>query len=239
MSLICFKTRFPSWPMIKMNRPRINYKTNMQQRKFSEKLFVMETIRDLDEAIDQICEAMSEEEKVDPFAEDLSPYFGILWPAAEALSIFLSENSILVKNKKVLELGCGLGYPSMMATHLGGHVLATDYHPDVEFFFHRNCQHSVLQCDYKRFNWRETEEDIGLFDVVMGSDILYESKHAKEVARGLLRFVKPGGIILLADPGRAYLQNFITAMNELGYSEEFHSISVKEKDIFLFKFLID
>lgn len=127
----------------------------------------------------------------------------------------------------------------MTATHLGAKVLTTDYHPDVEFFFKRNCTHSVIECEYKRFNWREEKEDIGLFDVVMGSDILYESKHAKEVALGLLRFVKPNGIVLLADPGRAYLQNFINAMNELGYREELVPITIKDKDIFLFKFSIN
>lgn len=222
-----------------MRPVHINYKTNIQQRRFDHKLFIFETIRNLDEAIDQICEAMSETQKLDPFAEDLSPYFGVLWPAAEGLAQYLYDHPELVKKKSVLELGCGLGFPAMMATHLGGKVLATDFHPDVETFFLRNCRHSVIECDYKRFNWRESEEQIGLFDVVMGSDILYESKHAKEVALGLVRFVKKGGIVLLADPGRAYLQNFVSAMNELGYKEELVPITVNDKDIFLLKFLID
>jgi predicted nicotinamide N-methyase len=222
-----------------MKSKPIDYKTIIQQRRFENKLFVMETIRDLDEAIDQICEAMSDDEKLDPFAEDLSPYFGILWPAAEGLSQYLFENPDLVKKKTVLELGSGLGYPSMMATYLGGKVLTTDYHPDVEEFFKRNCRHSVIECEYKRFNWREKTEDIGVYDVVMGSDILYESKHPKEVAQGLLRFVKKGGVVLLADPGRAYLQNFVNAMNELGYREELVPITIKDKDIFLFKFEIN
>ncbi len=217
----------------------INYITNMKNKKFPNKVFILETIRDLDEAIDQICDQMSEDEKLDPFAEDLSPYFGVLWPAAEGLSNYLYDHPTLVKKKTVLELGCGLGYPSLMATFLGAKVLATDYHPDVEFFFKRNCRHSVIECAYQRFNWRETTEDIGQFDVVIGSDILYESKHAKEVAMGLLRFVKPGGVILLADPGRAYLQNFVHAMNELGYAEELIPTSVEKNDIFILKFQIN
>jgi len=208
----------------------------MQQRQLGEKLYVMEAIRSLDEAIDQVCEVLTDEEQKDPFAEDLCPYFGILWPAAEALSIYLNQNPKLIKNKTILELGCGLGYPSLVATHLGAKVLATDFHPDVEEYFQRNCRHSNMSCDYQRLNWREDKKDIGLFDIVMGSDVLYESKHASEVVKGLIRFLKPGGKILLSDPGRNYLQPFLEAMKLQGYAEESELIPVKDKEVFVFLF---
>ena len=215
---------------------KINYKTLIQQRSLGNKLYVMEAIRSLDEAIDQICEVLTNEEQKDPFAEDLCPYFGILWPAAEALSIYLNQHSELVKNKSILELGCGLGYPSLVATHLAAKVLATDFHPDVEEYFLRNCQHSNMSCKYMRLNWREDKQDIGLFDIVMGSDVLYESKHASEVAKGLLRFLKPGGKILLSDPGRNYLQPFLEAMKNEGFAEESELITIKDKEVFVFLF---
>lgn len=197
----------------------------------------METIRNLDEAIDQICDALTPEEQKDPFAEDLCPYFGILWPAAEALAIYLNDHPEIVRNKTVLELGCGLGYPSIVASHLGGKVLATDFHPDVEEYFKRNCRHSVVQCDYQRLNWREDRSDLGLYDVVMGSDVLYESKHPSEVAQGLAKFLAPGGTIILSDPGRSYLQQFVTAMTNEGFRNELIPHTVNDKDIFVFKFL--
>lgn len=219
-----------------MRQIKVHYKTLNQPRQLGDKLYIMEAIRSLDEAIDQVCEVLTDEEQKDPFAEDLCPYFGILWPAAEGLSIYLNEHSELVKDKTVLELGCGLGYPSLVATHLGGKVLATDFHPDVEEYFLRNCRHSNLTCDYLRLNWREDKQDIGLFDIVMGSDVLYESKHASEVVKGLIRFLKPGGKILLSDPGRNYLQPFLEAMKNEGFSEESELISVKDKEVFVFLF---
>jgi ETFB lysine methyltransferase len=219
-----------------MRSIKVNYRTQIQQRKLNNKVFVMEVIRSLDEAIDLLCESLSEEEQKDPFAEDLCPYFGILWPAAEALSMYLADHSELVRNKSVLELGCGLGFPSMVASHLGGKVLATDFHPDVEEYFQRNCRHSVISCDYLRLNWREDKKDIGLFDVVMGSDVLYESKHPLEIVKGLTKFLKPNGTIILSDPGRNYLQQFITAMRSEGYKDELIPITVEDKDVFVFKF---
>ena len=215
---------------------KVQYKTLIQQRRLGDKLYVMETIRSLDEAIDQVCEVLTDEEQKDPFAEDLCPYFGILWPAAEALSIFLNDNPSLIKDKTILELGCGLGYPSLVSTHLGAKVLATDFHPDVEEYFKRNCLHSNLTCDYLRLNWREDKKDIGLFDIVMGSDVLYESKHASEVVKGLIRFLKPGGKILLSDPGRNYLQPFLEAIKSEGFTEESELISVQDKEVFVFLF---
>jgi predicted nicotinamide N-methyase len=221
---------------LKMHKKTIKYPTLIKQRTIGGKLFVLETIRDLDEAIDIICDLMSEEEKLDPFSEDLCPYFGILWESSEALSIYLNNNSHLIKNKKVLELGCGLGLPSLVGSFLGGDVLASDFHPDVEEYFLRNCRHSNLDVGYRRLNWRENLSSVGQFDVVIGSDVLYESKHPKELAEGLLKFVSPGGVLILSDPGRAYLQQFINTMNEYGLKEEMSLVNIGSKDIFLLKY---
>ena len=224
--------------MSSMRTITVKYPTITKQRTFAGKVFVLEVIRDLDEAIDLICEALTPDEQIDPFAEDLCPYFGVLWPAAEALAGYLAQNPDTVNGKTVLELGCGSGLPSLVASYLGGEVLATDYHPDVEEYFSRNCRHSSIDCNYQRLNWREDQMSIGTFDVVIGSDVLYESRHPHEVARGLLKFVKPGGTILLSDPGRSYLQQFVNAMNNEGYKEEMSSLTIEGKDIWLFKFLI-
>jgi 2-polyprenyl-3-methyl-5-hydroxy-6-metoxy-1,4-benzoquinol methylase len=97
-------------------------------------------------------------------------------------------------------------------------------------------------------NWRDeverTKSDLGLFDLVLGSDILYESQHPMQVARALIAFLKPGGKIILSDPGRAYIQKFITSMNECGYVENFTTQTVaaeltpkyKQRDIYIFEF---
>jgi len=214
----------------------VKYPTITKPKKYADKVFIVEAIRDLDEAIDIICDAMTPEEQLDPFAEDLCPYFGILWPSSEGLAQYIASEPALVKNKKVLELGCGLGLPSLVAAHLGGDVLATDFHPDVESYFLRNCRHSSVHCQYERLNWRTSDSHLEEFDVVMGSDVLYESKHPSEVVRGLLRYVKKGGTIILSDPGRSYLQQFINSMNAEGIAEEMSSITIDGKEILIFKF---
>lgn len=214
----------------------VKYPTITIRKSLGDKIYVLETIRNLDEAIDMICSLMTPEEQLDPFAEDLCPYFGILWPASEALSMYLIEKSHIIKEKSVLEIGCGPGLPSLVATSLGGAVLATDFHPDVEEYFLRNCRHSSLKCKYQRMNWRDSKTDLGKYDIVIGSDVLYESKHPEEVAQSLMRFVKPGGKIILSDPGRAYLQNFLDAMNGRGIRENISLFTIENKDIFVLEF---
>jgi hypothetical protein len=65
-----------------------------------------------------------------------------------------------------------------------------------------------------------------------------------QVAKALIAFLKPGGKIILSDPGRAYIQNFISSMNECRYKENFITQVVlaefspknKQRDIYIFEF---
>jgi predicted nicotinamide N-methyase len=181
--------------------------------------FNFTTIRDLDESIDTLCNFFGEADQDNSLAEEYCPYFGVMWEAGIGLSQYLKN--IRVKNLKVLEIGCGLALPSFVLTRNGADVIATDFHADVPLFLEVNQKKNNIQFRYKVMNWREEVQQAksqhGLFDLVIGSDILYESQHADQVAKALLSFLAPGGKIILADPGRAYVQKFITAMNDLGY----------------------
>lgn len=208
--------------------------------------FEMTTIRDLDESIDVMCEFFGEEDQDNSLNEEFCPYFGVLWEAGIGLSQHLKQLDL--KDKKVLEIGCGLALPSFLVTKMGADVVATDFHADVPKFLELNQKNNQTYFPYKVMNWRNeierTRTDLGLFDIVIGSDILYESQHPMQVAKALIAFLKPGGKILLSDPGRAYVQKFITSMNECGYKENFTTQEVeavltpknKRRDIFIFEF---
>lgn len=208
--------------------------------------FKMTTIRDLDESIDTLCEFFGEDDQDNSLAEEYCPYFGVLWEAGVGLSQFLSRTDL--KGKKVLEIGCGLALPSFVVTRMGGEIIATDFHADVPLFLETNQKINQTHFDYRVMNWRNeierTKNDLGLFDLVIGSDILYESQHPMQVAKALIAFLNPGGRIILADPGRAYIQKFITSMNELGYKEKLSTEKVPaaitpknlDREIFIFEF---
>ena len=206
----------------------------------------MTTIRDLDESIDTLCEFFGEENQDNSLAEQYCPYFGVLWEAGIGLSQHLSKLDL--KGKRVIEIGCGLALPSFVVTKKGGEIIATDFHDDVPLFLDLNQKQNSISFPYIKMNWREelerTKADLGQFDLVIGSDILYESQHPLQVAKTLLAFLKPGGKIILSDPGRAYIQKFISAMHELGKIDVMFSEKVsaeltpknKEREVFIFEF---
>ena len=206
----------------------------------------MTTIRDLDESIDILCEHFGEDDQDQSLAEEHCPYFGVMWEAGIGLSQSLTRE--MCEGKKILEIGCGLALPSFIATRFGGNVIATDFHADVPLFLKQNQDKNNISFKYEVMNWRNEIERAknahGQFDLVLGSDILYERQHTMQVAKALIAFLKPGGKIILSDPGRAYVQHFISAMKELGYPERFTTQKVAagltpknvDREIYLFEF---
>ena len=177
----------------------------------------MVTIRDLDESIDILCEHFGEDDQDQSLAEEHCPYFGVMWEAGIGLGQFLTRE--MCEGKRILEIGCGLALPSFIATRFGATVIATDFHADVPLFLEVNKKRNNINFDYQVMNWRSeierTKNSLGQFDLVLGSDILYESQHPMQVALALIAFLKPGGKIILSDPGRAYVQKFISSMRKL------------------------
>jgi predicted nicotinamide N-methyase len=175
-------------------------------------------LEDLDATIDALFSRIERGE--DPrLLEDLCPYFGVVWPAALALTQMLQAMGPSLKGARVLEVGCGLALPSLMAAKLGATVTATDYHPDVPEFLQGNLKANNLHVEYKRLDWKQLETIEELvphrgqgFDWVLGSDVLYERDHPGAVAEALTLLAGKHGRIIIADPLRPYLQSFIKEM---------------------------
>jgi predicted nicotinamide N-methyase len=201
--------------------------------------FKFTILDNLDQTIDDLCKAL-ERNGGDPLGEDYCPYFGVLWPSAVGLSQYIYKNQHLFKNKKTLEIGSGLSLPSFVLAKLGHEVVASDFHRDVPSFLNENFTNNEVDFNFLNLNWRIQNENIKKFDFVIGSDILYEGRHPFEVCQALVKYLAPNGRIILSDPGRTYIQKFVSAMNELGFKEELFPESVnlegEKKDIFVFEF---
>ncbi len=220
-----------------------NFEYQLRELKvdFKGETLTFVVLDNLDKTIDELCVALEKSgQGKDPLSEDYCPYFGVLWPSAKGLCQYLFQHKNDFVGKKVLEIGCGLALPSFILKKQGVEVLATDFHRDVPIFLEKNFELNQIKFDYLPLNWREENEEIGKFDFVIGSDILYEGRHPLEVCRALIHYLKPNGQIILADPGRTYIQKFVTSMNELGFKETLLPESVEldgeKRDIFVFRF---
>lgn len=189
----------------------------------------LECLRDLDETIDGLfawLQAQGKEEELDR----LCPYFGVVWPSARALGEMVAAiPDADLRGKSVLELGCGLAIPSLIAAKRGAHVVATDFHLEVPRFLARNRElNGVIDLEYQALNWQKGWPDDRRFDWVIGSDILYDRHQPEALASALEHLLAPGGTALIADPARPYLGEFTRKINSLGFREKLEVRSVPD-----------
>jgi predicted nicotinamide N-methyase len=113
-----------------------------------------------------------------------------------------------VRGRRVLELGAGLGLPSLAAALGGADVLATDWAADAVTLLRSNASRNGIVLRAARVRWDEPEPLLreAPWQLVLGADLLYEERNA-----GLLLELLPrlGGEILLAEPGRPFAQPFL------------------------------
>lgn len=140
----------------------------------------------------------------DAFAQDeFLPYWAELWPSALALA------DVPVAGR-VLELGCGLGVPSLVAALAGHDVLATDWSQDAIALLRVNARRVGARLEARVWDWR-TPRPFDPVPVVMAADVLYEARNAAPLLAALDAVVAPGGEALIADPGRSAAPAFFAA----------------------------
>lgn len=144
--------------------------------------------------------------------------FGQLWPASRALARAVKH--IDIRNRRVIELGCGLGLPSLVLQSRGADVTASDHHPLSEPFLDYNAAlNRLAPIPYVDLPWSSAHslQDIGRFDLIVGSDILYERDHAEMLAALVGRLAAARAKVLITCPGRGYRNRFTRLLKAKGF----------------------
>jgi predicted nicotinamide N-methyase len=143
----------------------------------------------------------------DAFADDeFLPYWAELWPSGVALARVVA--GLDLTGKRVIELGAGLGLPSLAAALAGADVLATDWADEAVALLRENAARNALPLRVQRVRWDEPGPLLAEapWDVVLGADLLYERRNADQLLQLLPRL---GGETLLAEPGRPFAASFL------------------------------
>jgi predicted nicotinamide N-methyase len=150
--------------------------------------------------------------------EEFLPYWAALWTSAVALAHDVSVRSL--RGKRTLELGCGLGLPSIAAALAGGRVLATDWSEDAVRATAENAARNGVDIETLRCAWGEPDPivELGPWPLVLASDVLYEQRNVDELLGLLPRLVDETGLILLADPGRVPAERFLREADGQGWT---------------------
>lgn len=136
----------------------------------------------------------------------IAPYWSVLWRSGVALAREL--DGMALRGLRVVELGCGLAAPSIAAARGGAAVLATDACTEALALVARNARINDVRLETATVEWADPDELVrrAPFDLVLAADVLYERRNVGPLAELLPRL---GGEVLLADPGRPALEDFL------------------------------
>lgn len=154
--------------------------------------------------------------------------FGQLWPAgrmlAKAMKVFP------IQGKRILELGCGIGLPSLVLQQRGAEVVASDIHPLAESFLAYNAALNALPAvHFRQFDWARPLPGLGRFEAIIASDVLYERGQADALADVIDRHASEAAEVVLTDAGRGHRGEFERLLLERGFKPKAHTATARVK----------
>ena len=153
------------------------------------------------------------------------PLFGMVWPSAQVLADAML--SIELKGKRVLEVGCGLALASLVVQRRQGDITASDKHPLAGAFLLDNLQRNGLApLRFVTCDWGADHDTLGQFDLIIGSDVLYERQQPEALSRFIEQHSNPAMEVLIADPDRGNRSAFHRSMDKLGFELREHRVSL-------------
>lgn len=145
------------------------------------------------------------------------PIFGMLWPSGRVLAHAMLNYPL--DGKRILELGCGLALASLVVHRRGGDITASDCHPLAAEFLRENLTLNQLPAmKYQSGNWSRSNPLLGRFDVIIGSDVLYDRGQPQVLAQFIEQHAQPHAQVLIVDPDRGNRPSFNREMAARGYS---------------------
>lgn len=161
------------------------------------------------------------------------PYWATIWPSAIALAQDLSERDL--SGKRVIELGCGVGLPSVVALDGGAEVTATDHYTIALDFAWQNAKTNTnRELKTMHLDWHlSVEEDIGKFDLILAADVLYERRNMPALIALIPELLGPKGEVLVSNPRSRDTPYFHEAMEAKCFSHDTLSMMAQqgERDI--------
>jgi len=156
------------------------------------------------------------------------PLFGQLWPSGLHLALLMAARP-LREDESILEIGCGIGLASLVSHRRGALVTASDSHPLAGGFLLENLRLNDLPpMRYCHGDWAPLDVAAtahvprvqGLFNLIIGSDVLYERDDGGLLPLFIARHALPASEVLIIDPDRGNRAAFSRRMGLLGFELE-------------------
>lgn len=175
------------------------------------------------------------------------PLFGLLWPSGAELAAHMALRPVTL-GERILEIGCGLGLASLVGHRRGADMTASDCHPLAAQFLAENLRLNGLSpMKYRHGLWGTVDADAddataadtafaaatqaelppsndgsvalsGRFDLIMGSDVLYERDDSGGLAHFIEAHAAASAEVWIVDPHRGNRPAFNRRMAHLGFA---------------------
>jgi len=146
------------------------------------------------------------------------PMFGVVWASSEVLARLMWHYDIA--DQRILEVGSGIGLTSLVLSHRQADITATDHHPEAADFLQKNALlNQGREIPFVRTGWGDDDQSLGTFDLIVGSDLLYERDHPELLAGFINTHANANCTVIITDPGRRHRGDFSRRMRRLGYSD--------------------
>ncbi len=140
-------------------------------------------------------------------ADGYMPYWAQPWPG----TVLLAEAIVRGEpgaDRPAIEIGCGVGIAGVVAAKRGWSVTVSDYDENALAYAQRNAElNGVRLAGAALIDFRRPPA-VPLYDLILGSDLLYERRHCEPVARWIAAALNPGGLAILSDPFRTAAESF-------------------------------
>jgi predicted nicotinamide N-methyase len=153
------------------------------------------------------------------------PLFGQVWPSGLHLAAAMAVKP-LPEGERILEIGCGLALASLVCHRRGAEMTASDIHPLAGAFLLENLRlNNLAPMRYCHGDWSEDAVAAehgaprvqGRFDLIVGSDVLYERDDGGALAAFIDKHALPRCELLIVDPNRGNRAAFGKRMAALGF----------------------
>ncbi|MFC3194050.1 class I SAM-dependent methyltransferase [Marinicella sediminis] len=145
------------------------------------------------------------------------PLFGVVWESSQVLARILDDKD--TRGLRILEVGCGIGLSSLLLNARHEDITATDHHPMAgEFLLSNTALNDGEVIPFLRTGWDNQHTGLGRFNLIVGSDLLYETEHIHLLSQFIKQHAKPNCEVIIVDPGRGLHSKFSKAMTTLGFA---------------------
>jgi predicted nicotinamide N-methyase len=155
------------------------------------------------------------------------PYWTKVWSSALGMVEYLSRNSNLVRDKDVLEVGAGLGLPSMYTAQFAKSVLVTDYLPEAIELLELNTS-DLKNVSAQLLDWRSLPSSLKP-EVLLLSDVNYEPEAFSDLLKMIKHFISLGTHIIISTPQRIMTREFVELVEDWVVRQEV--VEVQEKEV--------